>query len=92
MYNVILSNVPGPNPARYFLGAAVEAMYPFGPILHGAGLNFTLLSVNGKLHIGLISCPSVIPDLAPLADGVVAGLADLLAEIGGTATVSTAVG
>jgi hypothetical protein len=27
-YNVILSNVPGPDPARYFLGATVSAMYP----------------------------------------------------------------
>jgi hypothetical protein len=67
-------------------------MYPFGPILLGAGLNFTLWSVNGKLHIGLISCPTVIPDLTPLADGLASGLAELLAEIGGTATVSTAVG
>ena len=88
MYNVILSNVPGPSPARFFLGAAVVAMYPFGPILLGAGLNFTLWSVNGTLHIGLISCPSVIPDLTGLADGLASGLEELLTEIGSTPAAS----
>ena len=95
-YNIILSNVPGPDPARYFLGAAVSAMYPFGPVLLGAGINFTLWSVNGTLHIGLISSPEVIPTLSDLADGLNAGLAELLTEIdgagiGGAGTDSAAV-
>ena len=90
-YNVILSNVPGPDPARYFLGAEVLAMYPFGPVLLGAGINFTLWSVNGTLHIGLISTPEVIPALSDLADGLTAGLGELLAEIGDAGTASAAV-
>ena len=95
-YNIILSNVPGPDPARYFLGAAVSAMYPFGPVLLGAGINFTLWSVNGTLHIGLISSPEVIPALSDLADGLNAGLDELLTEIdgagiGGAGTDSAAV-
>ena len=91
MYNVVLSNVPGPDPARFFLGAEVSALFPLGPILLGAGLNFTLCSVNGKLHIGLTSCPSVIPDLADLAEGVTAGLEEFVAEIGGEPTASAAI-
>ncbi len=47
MYNIVVSNVPGPTDGRYFLGAEVLAMYPFGPVMHGAGLNITLWSVNG---------------------------------------------
>lgn len=80
MYNVVVSNVPGPQ-GHYFLGAEVSAMYPFGPVLHGAGLNITLWSVNGKLHLGLISCPELLPDLCDLADGFAVGLNELLAEI-----------
>ena len=95
-YNVILSNVPGPDPAHYFLGATVSAMYPFGPVLLGAGINFTLWSVNGMLHIGLISSPEVIPALPDLADGLNAVLGELLtaidgAGIDGPATASAAV-
>jgi len=90
MYNVILSNVPGPKPARYFLGAAVAAMYPVGPVLHGAGINFSLWSVNGTLHIGLISCPATVPALTDLADGLASGLDGLLDRIDRTSGTSAA--
>ena len=80
MYNIVVSNVPGPQ-ARYFLGAEVSAMYVFGPVMHGAGLNVTLWSANGTLHIGLISCPALLPDPGALADGFTTGLKELLAEI-----------
>lgn len=91
MYNVILSNVPGPDSGRYFLGAEIKAAYPFGPILLGAGLNFTLWSMDGYLHMGLISCPSLIPNLSDLAEGVTAGLDEFVAEIGGEPTASAAI-
>ena len=81
MYNVVVSNVPGPQMADYFLGAEVSAAYPFGPVLHGAGLNITVWTVNGKLHFGLISCSELLPDLWEMADGLAAGLNELLAEI-----------
>lgn len=82
MYNVVLSNVPGPTRARYLGGARIVATYPFGPVMHGAGLNFTLWSANGELHFGLISCPAVVPELEVLADGLSVGLAELLSRTG----------
>lgn len=36
VYNLILSNVPGPQDQLYFLGCKVEAMYPLGLLLGGA--------------------------------------------------------
>ena len=57
-------------------------MYPLGPVLHGSGLNITIWSINGKLHLGLISCPELLPDLWELADGFAVGLKELLAEVG----------
>ncbi|WP_284234865.1 WS/DGAT/MGAT family O-acyltransferase [Mycobacterium antarcticum] len=79
MYNVVVSNVPGPQ-ARYFLGAEITAMYPFGPVLHGAGVNITMWTVNGILHIGVIACPELLPDPAALADGFAVGLQQLRSE------------
>jgi WS/DGAT/MGAT family acyltransferase len=81
MYNVVVSNVPGPR-TDYFLGAEVLAVYPFGPVMHGCGLNITMWSVNGKLHVSLISCPALLPDLWDMADGFAVGLKELLAEVG----------
>ena len=81
MYNVVVSNVPGPEPADYFLGAKVTAFYPLGPVMLGAGLNITVCTVGGKLNVGLISCPDVLPDLPEIAEGLTAGLEHLLAQI-----------
>jgi hypothetical protein len=63
----------------YFLGAEVKAMYPLGPIFHGSGLNITVMSLNGKLNVGLLSCPELLPDLWDLADKFRSGLDELLA-------------
>ena len=80
MYNIVVSNVPGPQPADYFMGAKVTAFYPVGPVMLGAGLNITVCTVGGKLNVGLISCPDVLPDLPEIADGLTAGLNLLLAQ------------
>jgi len=82
VHNLVVSNVPGPQIPLYFLGAQVDAMYPLGPIFHGAGLNITVMSLNGKLNVGLISCPELLPDLATMADGFVSGIKELLKAAG----------
>jgi len=79
VHNLVISNVPGPQIPLYFLGAEVTALYPLGPVFHGAGLNITVMSLNGKLDIGLISCPELLPDLWEMADDFAAGMEELLA-------------
>ena len=83
MYNVIVSNVPGPRATTYFMGARVTAGYPFGPVLLGAGLNITVWTVNGRLYFGLISSAELVPELTSVADGLSSNLDQLLAEIAG---------
>ena len=80
VHNLVVSNVPGPQIPLYFLGAEVQAMYPLGPIFHGAGLNITVMSLNGKLNVGLISCPELLPDLWDMADGFAVGLSELMVD------------
>lgn len=90
MYNIVVSNVPGP-PMPYFLGAKVSSLYMFGPVMLGVGLNVTLFSTNGALHISVLSCPALLPDPHAIADGFATGLAELLAEIDGATPRSAAV-
>jgi diacylglycerol O-acyltransferase / wax synthase len=78
IYNLILSNVPGPREQLYFMGCELKAMYPLGPLLGGAGFNITVMSLNGELGIGLISCPDLLPDLWVIADGFPQALKELL--------------
>ena len=79
VHNLVISNVPGPQVPLYFLGAEVKAMYPLGPLFHGSGLNITVMSLNGALDVGLISCPELVPDLWDMADDFAVELADLVA-------------
>lgn len=79
VHNLVLSNVPGPQVPLYFLGSEVKAMYPLGPIFHGSGLNITVMSLSGKLDVGLLSCPELLPDLWTMADDFQVGMEELLA-------------
>jgi diacylglycerol O-acyltransferase / wax synthase len=49
----------------------------FGPLFHGCGLNITAMSLNGKLNVGVISCPDVLPDLWRLVDDFDVALEEL---------------
>ena len=78
VHNVIISNVAGPEMTLYGLGAELKALYPFGPIFHGSGLNITVMSLSGKLNVGIISCPEMVDDLWGIADRFEAELDALL--------------
>ncbi|MGA7050100.1 MAG: wax ester/triacylglycerol synthase family O-acyltransferase [Mycobacterium sp.] len=78
IYNLTLSNVPGPQVQCYLMGAKVKASYKFGPVFHGAGLNITVMSLNDKVDVGLVSCSDLLPDLWELADGLPIALQELL--------------
>ena len=41
---------------------------PLGPVFHGAGLNITVASNNGKVHVGVIACRESVPDVDALVD------------------------
>jgi diacylglycerol O-acyltransferase len=62
-FNLIISNVPGPNVPLYFAGAKLLAYYPVSALVNGQGLNITVMSYRGNLHFGLIACPKLVPDL-----------------------------
>lgn len=81
IHNLVISNVPGPPVPLYFLGARMDAMYPLGPVFHGAGLNITVLSNNGVAHIGVIACRESVPEPWKITDGFSAELDALLASV-----------
>lgn len=70
VHNLVVSNVPGPPIPLYFMGARIDALYPLGPVFHGAGLNVTVVSNNGAVHVGIIACREQVPDVDVLAGEV----------------------
>ncbi|SEF34495.1 acyltransferase, WS/DGAT/MGAT [Amycolatopsis pretoriensis] len=82
VHNLVVSNVPGPPMPLYLLGARITGFYPLGPVFHGAGLNVTVLSNAGKVHVGLLGARELVKDLWPLADALPEALAGLLKAAG----------
>ena len=78
VHNLVISNVPGPPMPLYLLGARITGLYPLGPVFHGAGLNVTVLSNAGKVHVGLLGAKELVQDLWPLADAMPDALEELL--------------
>jgi hypothetical protein len=67
IYNVIVSNVPGPRGKLYFLGAEMEAYYPISALAHGQALNVTVMSYAGGLYFGFTACHDRVPSVQRLA-------------------------
>jgi len=69
-YNVIVSNVRGPDHRLYSDGGHVEALYSIGPLSLQQGLNFTAWSYMERFAIGLHACREHVPDLRRLAEAL----------------------
>ena len=81
VHNLVISNVPGPPVPLYFMGARIEALYPLGPVFHGAGLNITVMSNNGRIHVGIIACRESMPDVDDLVRRFPTELAKLTSAV-----------
>jgi WS/DGAT/MGAT family acyltransferase len=65
-FNLVISNVPGPEQALYFNGARLQGLYPLSIPTQGQALNITVTSYDGRLHFGLIGCRRTVPRLQRL--------------------------
>jgi len=78
LYNVVVSNVPGPDFPLYLDGAELVATYPLGPIMEGAGLNVTVLSYMDNVDFGFMAAAELVPDVWDLADDIEVAMGELL--------------
>ncbi|MFV8816133.1 WS/DGAT/MGAT family O-acyltransferase [Haliea sp. E17] len=67
VFNVTISNVPGPTEPLYFRGSRLEAMYPVSAVTHGQALNITCYSYAGTLTFGFAGCRDTLPHMQRLA-------------------------
>ncbi len=79
--NVAISNVPGVQAQLYFAGAKIISYYPVSIPAHGMALNVTVQSYNGRLDYGFIACRRALPDIAELADSLLAEHRKLLQAV-----------
>lgn len=81
MFNITISNVPGPDKPLYFRGARLEAIYPASIVTHGQALNITCESYAGFMDFGFTGCHASVPSLQKLAVYSTEALEELEAAI-----------
>ena len=77
MFNITISNVPGPETPLYFRGAEMVASYPASIVTHGQALNITCQSYAGFMNFGFTGCHSSMPSMQRLAVYTAEALAEL---------------
>jgi WS/DGAT/MGAT family acyltransferase len=76
-FNVLVSNIPGPDMPLWCAGSRLVALYPVGPLAEGVGLNITVVSYSGTLYVGILGCRGLVPEV----DRVAHHLSDALGEL-----------
>ncbi len=62
-FNMVATNVPGPQVPLYLAGRKMLAQYPYVPIGYGIGLGCAILSYNQTLYFGLSSDAQAMDDV-----------------------------
>ncbi|HEV2755610.1 MAG TPA: wax ester/triacylglycerol synthase family O-acyltransferase [Actinomycetota bacterium] len=76
-FNLVVTNVPGPQIPLYTLGREMKEVYPVLPLADNTTLGVALLSYNGTIGFGLLGDYDTAPDLAVLAEGIEKAIAEL---------------
>ncbi len=76
-WNLVISNVPGPQFPLYLGGAELQANYPVSVITDGMGLNITVMSYRGHLDFGVLADRDQMPDVWKLIGWLREGLDEL---------------
>jgi diacylglycerol O-acyltransferase len=67
-FNLVISNVRGPEQPMYWNGAKLDEMYPVSMLFDGQALNITLTSYCDQLGFGFVGCRTALPHLQRLLD------------------------
>ena len=82
MFNLVVTNVPGPQMPLYMMGRRLIELFPMVPLSENTALGIAIMSYNGRLNFGLVADYDAIPDLEELAAMLGAAI-DELAQASG---------
>jgi diacylglycerol O-acyltransferase / wax synthase len=88
LFNIVCTNVPGPQVPMYIAGRQFETLWPLLPLSMGLGLGCALTSYNGMLYWGFTCDPELVPDI----DSVAACVAEAFEGLKVAAVAATAQG
>jgi diacylglycerol O-acyltransferase / wax synthase len=79
-FNLVVSNLPGPQQPFYLSGVRLEHVHPIVPLNPASqGLTVGVLSYDGAVCFGLLADRALEPPLAQVSDALAGALAELTA-------------
>jgi WS/DGAT/MGAT family acyltransferase len=88
LFNLIVTNVPGPQFPLYLLGREMEQIVPIAFLPENHALAIAIMSYNGRVDFGLLADYDAMPDVDVLAGQLEESLAELLAAARKAASAS----
>ena len=77
MFNLVVTNVPGPQFPLYLLGKRMLRCFPQVPLAASQAVGIALLSYDGRIGVGIIGDADAARDLPALADAIRSSLREL---------------
>jgi WS/DGAT/MGAT family acyltransferase len=81
-FNLVVTNVPGPQFPLYLLGHRLELLYPVVPLAQRQALGIAVMSYDGHLGFGLLGDYDSLPDLEEIAEDLRWAIAALARSAG----------
>jgi diacylglycerol O-acyltransferase / wax synthase len=78
LFNLIVTNIPGPQLPLYILGHELQDLYPVAFLPKNHALAVAIMSYNGGIDYGLLGDYDALPDIDVIAQGIDESLAELL--------------
>ena len=78
LFNLVVTNVPGPQHPLYLLGRELEALYPMVPLAENTALGIAIMSYFGQLNFGLVADYDALADVEILADELRSSIEELV--------------
>jgi WS/DGAT/MGAT family acyltransferase len=79
LFNLLVTNIPGPQLPLYVLGRKLEDLFPVAFLPEHHALAVAIMSYNGSIDYGLLGDYDALPDIDVIAEGIEASLQELLA-------------
>jgi len=81
-FNLVVTNVPGPQMELYVLGRPLVDVFPLAPLARRQALCIAIMSYHGRLNFGLLGDFDAMSDLEVLAQGITDSIEELRAAAG----------
>jgi WS/DGAT/MGAT family acyltransferase len=78
LFNLIVTNIPGPQVPLYVLGRELLDLFPVAFLPENHALAVAIMSYNGAIDFGLLGDYDALPDIEVVADGIATSLTELL--------------